>query len=344
VRFETNPALLRAHAALVTDAEFSPHVAAESSDRSLLVTASMDAKIKLWSIQHAEVPMASDVDKATTELCHTSNDQQQSVALRTFWHQTVRNLLVTAHQDKAVRLWDINKTSVVLESGSGVHESTVDSVAWSYDGSTLATACRDKVLRCFDVRGTFSAPISCAVDAHTSSKGSNIVWCGNKPYVVSVGFNRTGERELAVFDTRNMDSAIHRGMFDRGSASVTPHFDGDTGLLYLVGSGDTIMRYYELDFSRDFTLHSLGEHVSSSSSIAVSGIQKRSLDVRSCEVTRFLRLTSAETLETVSFFVPRKNLQLFQADLYPAAFSGKATVDCDEWLQGAQAVPVLMNL
>jgi len=68
------------------------------------------------------------------------------------------------------------------------------------------------------------------------------------------------------------------------------------------------------------------------------------LDVWKCEVSRFLKLT-AKSVIPISFIVPRKSgEEVFQADIYPDAFAGKAALSAEEWANGQNKAPILMSL
>jgi WD40 repeat protein len=57
--------------------------------------------------------------------------------------------IVTAGEDKTVRLWDVGKGELVKILRG--HTGKVFSVAWSPDGHTIASASEDKTVRLWSV-------------------------------------------------------------------------------------------------------------------------------------------------------------------------------------------------
>jgi hypothetical protein len=96
-------------------------------------------------------------------------------------------------------------------------------------------------------------------------------------------------------------------------------------------------------------------------------LPKTVVDVKQCEISRFLVLGAQNEINTVSFFVPRRvhillgllednffswnNLSrwqtsdtLYQEDLYPPCAVGKPACSADGWFSGKTVPPVLVNL
>ena len=62
------------------------------------------------------------------------------------FHPTAENVIATASADHTVKLWDAGvggAEKVTLEG----HVELVQDIKWSYDGSTLATSSKDKLMR-----------------------------------------------------------------------------------------------------------------------------------------------------------------------------------------------------
>lgn len=70
---------------------------------------------------------------------------------------------------------------------------------------------------------------------------------------------------------------------------------------------------------------------------------KRGCDVNTCEIAKFYRLNNNGLCQVVSMTVPRRS-ELFQEDLYPDTLGDEAAQTAEEWLEGAEAEPILISL
>lgn len=68
------------------------------------------------------------------------------------WHPTANNILASAGFDHDVIIWDVEKGSPVKVISC--HTDVINSMEWNWDGSLLATSCRDKKARVIDPRAT----------------------------------------------------------------------------------------------------------------------------------------------------------------------------------------------
>ena len=168
---------------------------------------------------------------------------------------------------------------------------------------------------------------------------------------------------------------------DQASGVMMPFFDEDTKVLFIAGKGDGNIRYYELineapfcfplsEFrtSRSqkvrlcvclsaclFTLvcchHS---HVSPGSIPSlttpplhcvqgVAMLPKRACNPLKCEITRMLKLTNHNSVELLSFVVPRKS-DAFQEDIFPDTRSGEPSMTATEWFDGKDSPPKTMSM
>ena len=66
------------------------------------------------------------------------------------WHPTAEGVLASASFDTLIVIWNIFSGEAVLQLD--VHPDSLFSMSWSYDGSLIATTCKDKRLRVIDPR------------------------------------------------------------------------------------------------------------------------------------------------------------------------------------------------
>lgn len=61
-----------------------------------------------------------------------------------------------------------------------------------------------------------------------------------------MGFNKTQQREYSVWSISKPNEALYTKEIDQGSGVISPFFDDYLNMLYLVGKGDSAIRYFEL--------------------------------------------------------------------------------------------------
>jgi len=82
----------------------------------------------------------------------------------------------------------------------------VQSMSFNSTGALLATTCKDKKLRLFDVRAG-PAPVKVA-DSHTGVKASRVCWMGALDRLVTTGFSRMSDRQIFVWDSTALDKPL----------------------------------------------------------------------------------------------------------------------------------------
>lgn len=194
-------------------------------------------------------------------------------------------------------MWDIEK-GVEKQEITG-HTEIIQSLAWNYNGSLLATTCRDKKLRIFDAR---SNQIVQEGPGHQGIKGSRVVWLGNSDRLATTGFSRMSDRQLNLWDSNDLTKPIKSEFIDTSSGVLIPHYDMDNNMLYLAGKGDGNIRYYEYDNDE---LYLLSEFKAIEPQRGMSFLPKRAVHVNECEVARAYKVGTT-LIEPISFTVPRK--------------------------------------
>lgn len=325
---QSNPPLITGHKAAVLDLDWNPF------NDNLLATASEDCYIKIWNVP------SEGITEPMTEPVQALQGHRRKVGGVRF-HPCAENVLASSSQDYTVKLWDIVKGQVLttLDGPTDI----VQSMAWNYDGSQLATTCKDKKIRIGDPR---TGKFELITGGHMGVKGSRCVWVGKhgNQKLYTVGFSRGSERQYALHDPANLGEKplLEKGI-DNSSGILMPFYDYDTSMIYLAGKGDGNIRYYEYT-GEDKLIYSLSEYKSNKPTKGGCFVPKTGCDVSSNEVARFMKLEVTRVVP-VSFTVPRKS-DLFQDDIFPdtASGTGEASMSADEYMSGKNTQPKTVNL
>eukprot|EP01097_Dermamoeba_algensis_P006258 TRINITY_DN3919_c0_g2_i1.p1 TRINITY_DN3919_c0_g2~~TRINITY_DN3919_c0_g2_i1.p1 ORF type:complete len:891 (-),score=211.28 TRINITY_DN3919_c0_g2_i1:215-2857(-) len=320
--------LIDCHTSNLSDFDFNPF------DDFVLATSARDQVIKLWRIPEKGIePKVSYNPIATLP----SGEKGVNTLL---WHPSANNVLLSTSLDQCVRLWDVevSKEQVKIEG----HGDIVQSVSWNSDCSVFATSCKDKKLRVVDPR-VKKGIIKEQADTHPGVKGFMCTFAADDR-IITTGQTKESARQIALWDYQSLGSSPPLSMqaVDSDSSSLLcPFYDEGTGLIFLAGKG-TAIKFYEQNNSDPY-LHLLTRFGLNATYSAVCRLPKRLCDVEACEVDRFLALT-ANTVETISFHVPRKDTNLFQEDIFPPCASGEPALNAAEWFSGKTSGPKTKSL
>jgi hypothetical protein len=115
-------------------------------------------------------------------------------------------------------------------------------------------------------------------------------------------------------------------------------------VFFFYKKGDAVIRAYEV-VDDSSVCHYLTDYKSTSPQSDIIAFPPRSVDVLSCEIIRFAKL-SIDKIEHLMFQVPRRdtNNKVFQEDLYPPTLSGEPGLSAKEWLKGKNADPLMISL
>jgi len=340
-KVEPGCCVINGHKSTVLDLGFSPF----HSD--VMATASDDCTVKLWRLQEDDVCVRSYTadDAELTISCY------KSAVKSCVFHPVVPNLLSTVGADNTVKLFDVNgndassalNTLTIPGLGDNHNVNNICNISYNYDGSLLVAACRDKTLHIRDPRVGGSGGSVAAI----TSLGRNLraVWCSNtaspQGTILTVSSSSNGMRQIQLFDPRKLNStstsyvsnsgdnagsdiALCTRPIDNAAGQLYPMYDEDTNLCYMVGKGDTIMRFYEISTESIGTSHTAmvtkcNEYQTSRNPFAgVAMLPKRTCDVENIEINRFLKLTT-DSVIPISFTVPRSDAlkKYYQDDLFP---------------------------
>ena len=120
--------------------------------------------------------------------------------------------MASASADFTIKLWDISTGQEKIELTG--HADVINALAWNWSGDLLATTCKDKKIRIFDVR---SNKIVSESNGHAGVKGSRLTWCGTTDKLITTGFSKTSDRQVFIWDTKKFDDAVKQENIDTAS-------------------------------------------------------------------------------------------------------------------------------
>lgn len=322
-RLGASPALITGHKAAVNDVHFSPH------NEHLLASCSDDATIKLWNIPEGGLT-GNMTEAAVTLAGHT-----HKVGNIRF-HPVASNILASSSQDQTMKIWDVQAVEQVKAIELGAYPTYF---SWSPTGKTICIACKDKHQRLIDPR---TEEIICKWQAHTGMKPVRVVYITEDRFI-TIGATRSASREMKMWSKEKLlageTEPIAELEIDQGSSVLVPHFDADTGILYVGGKGDGNIRFYEIV---DTKIHPISQFNSNEPQLTIEFAPKRSMDVMNAEIARVMKVCRSH-IEPISFKVPRR-VSGFHADLFPDCESGEPGLTGAAWLAGEDAEAPRMSM
>lgn len=323
-RVDKSLPLVCGHTAPVLDIEWCPH------NDNIIASGSEDCTVMIW-----EIPDGGLV-RPITEPVVVLEGHSKRVGIVT-WHPTASNVLLSAGCDNVIIIWNVGKGEAVITLDD-MHSDIIYSVAWNYSGRLIVTSCKDKKVRIVDPRQ--GKIIAEKEKPHEGSRPVRAVFA-SEGKILTTGFSRMSERQVAVWDMKNFNEALTLQELDTSSGVLLPFFDRDTSIVYLCGKGDSSIRYFEITDEAPY-LHFLSMFSSKESQRGMGYMPKRGLEVNKCEIARFYKLHERKC-EPIVMTVPRKS-DLFQEDLYPDTAGPDPSIDADEWFSGKNGEPILISL
>ncbi|XP_055003294.1 coronin-1C isoform X2 [Sorex araneus] len=253
------------------------------------------------------------------------------------WHPTARNVLLSAGCDNAIIIWNVG-TGEALINLDDMHSDMIYNVSWNRNGSLICTASKDKKVRLIDPRK--QEIVAEKEKAHEGARPMRAIFLADGN-VFTTGFSRMSERQLALWNPKNMQEPIALHEMDTSNGVLLPFYDPDTSIIYLCGKGDSSIRYFEITDESPY-VHYLNTFSSKEPQRGMGYMSKRGLDVNKCEIARFFKLHERKC-EPIIMTVPRKS-DLFQDDLYPDTAGPEAALEAEEWFEGKNADPILISL
>ncbi|XP_074868394.1 coronin-1C isoform X1 [Carettochelys insculpta] len=312
------------HTGPVLDIDWSPH------NDQVIASGSEDCTVMVWQIPENGLTLS------LTEPVVVLEGHSKRVGI-VAWHPTARNVLLSAGCDNAVIIWNVG-TGEALINLDDMHLDMIYNVSWNRNGSLICTASKDKKVRVIDPR---KQEIVAEKDkAHEGARPMRAIFLSDGN-IFTTGFSRMSERQLALWNPKNMEEPIALHEMDTSNGVLLPFYDPDTNIIYLCGKGDSSIRYFEITDESPY-VHYLNTFSSKEPQRGMGFMPKRGLDVNKCEIARFFKLHERKC-EPIIMTVPRKS-DLFQDDLYPDTAGPEAALEAEEWFEGKNADPILISL
>jgi len=315
---------LEVHRARVLDFEFNPF------DNNLLATCAEDNQVKL-----SKIPDEGLTEDIKTPLVSMTGHEKKVIGLK--WNPTSSNILATGGFDHKLKIFDVESGQAVLAYDTQ-HTDALNHIRWSYDGSQLATTAKDKKVRLFDPR---DQAVVAEVAAFAGSKKASVEYISKHGLIAVTGFTKSSMRQIKLYDVRNLSTPTTTEDIDQSAGVLIPHYDHDTSILFVGGKGDSTVRYFEIVAGGG--MHFLSAYSDTKSHKGFTFIPKVACDTTKCEIAGMLRVMSDGILP-VSFAVPRKNADTFQADLFPETRAPLPAQTSAEYFEGKDAAPLMTSM
>ncbi|XP_024908493.1 coronin-1C isoform X2 [Cynoglossus semilaevis] len=312
------------HTGPVLDIDWCPH------NDHVVASGSEDCTVMVWQIPENGLVMAMSKPVVVLE------GHSKRVGIIT-WHPTAHNVLLSAGCDNQIIIWNVG-TGESMITLDDMHQDVIYNVSWNRNGSLICTSCKDKAIRVIDPRR--EEIIAEKEKAHEGARPMRAIFLSDGN-ILTTGFSRMSERQLALWNTQNMEEPIAVNEMDSSNGVLLPFYDPDTNVVYLCGKGDSSIRYFEITDEQPY-VHFLNTFVTKEPQRGMGYMPKRGLDVNKCEIARFYKLHERKC-EPIVMTVPRKS-DLFQDDLYPDTAGPEAALEAEEWFEGKNGDPIPISL
>jgi polyhydroxyalkanoate synthesis regulator phasin len=241
------------------------------------------------------------------------------------WNPAAEGVLASAGADAALKIWDANNGTLLYNLEQ--HPDAIQSFQWNQQGNLIGTQCRDKKIRVFDVRANTK---TLEVQSHQGVKTSRLVINNQKGQIISTGFGTGSNRQILIWDMRQPEKPIVQNVVDQASGVMSPFFDEATQILFIAGKGEANIRYYEITDEAPL-LHYITTFADGTPTRGITAMPKIFVNAGACEIMKFYKITAKETIEPVSFVVPRRS-EMFQPDLFPPVVdTSTPSMTTQEW-------------
>jgi len=139
--------------------------------------------------------------------------------------------LASLSLDRSVKIWDVEAETAKFSLN---HSDAITTFSWNGLGTLLVTTSADKKIRIWDPRQEKEA--SCTA-GHGSARASRAVWLGRHDYIAATGYSKYNERQLGLWDLRNLEGDTPMTALGSESGVTFPYWDDATNMIYVAGRG-----------------------------------------------------------------------------------------------------------
>ncbi|KAI8620323.1 hypothetical protein BC830DRAFT_1164676 [Chytriomyces sp. MP71] len=303
----------------VTDYALSKRAGANET----LYTLSDDGVLRTWAIPPAGI--SGDEDLATPVASVKVNPGKGGFLLV---HPVVQELVCVSSadpRDAALRSFDLRAGK---ELWRAAHPDSILAGAFSADGAMVVTVCKDKKVRVLDLR---TGEELATAEGFEGVKGARVAWLNSTDYFVACGFGRANQRELKVYNSKDLSKVTIVGV-EMSPSLITPHVDDSLPIVYLVGKGESYIQIFHIDLADPNSIKAVkaATYTGGQAQMAVSFVPKERCNVKEVEIAKCYRLFSSG-IEVVSFKLPRLRKEYFQDDVFPVLRAAQP-ISVEAWL------------
>ncbi|KDN38864.1 DUF1900-domain-containing protein [Tilletiaria anomala UBC 951] len=238
------------------------------------------------------------------------------------WHPTVPGLLLGS-QGSTVNIWQTaeDRSSQTFSLKTDSQGSALRHAAWSSVGigSQVGGMTADGYLVLWDARSG-NAVVTKTLAHASKVKPSRLCFVRDSGLLLTSGFSQMRQREIGVWDPRSLTTPLKRSILtDSTSPSVlTPVADDIRNIVYLIGRGDTAVKWIELDAQNAFNegSHALGAGVEAAGPAALA--PQTLCNVMQAEIDRlYVPVAKSDGIIPVKIHVPRWQLIDYHENLFP---------------------------
>lgn len=310
----------------VMDLAWSPH------NDCMLLTGGEGAEVHGWAIPFNGLTKRMDASDAHWTLSNKHHRKVTFVA----WHPVAENIAATGGFDDFIIVWNCEREEEVFRLQVGNQPT---SFAWSYNGSRAAiTTKEENVISLSIVNPRTGEVYTKNKECNNGSKPTKVVITKNGD-ILTVGGNRQANRLICLWDKDDVNICHFELEAGCSSGVLNIQYDPDLEIFYTFAKGESVIRYYEINNREIFYLTQFSETTGQKGG---NFLPKRGVDSSKCEIARFFKLANNKCVP-ISFIVPRKSDQ-FQKDIFPPTISAEAILKADEWVEGKDADPPLMDI